>query len=190
MAAITNNSSPYDFATLFPVAKFKELSKTHAVHFYLANNPNEKQIEYIKKCSDQQLNLADPQYGLTPLHIAAMKGNSTMVDYLLSRNVVLTVVDKKQYTVLHHLQICQNKELIRRIKKADKNHVLDSMRTVDGKTPEDLKNLLSKKPAAPHEKVFSYLDPETNSIVEGATAETFQKMTGAQYTKYQREFYR
>lgn len=177
-------SCPYPFTSMFDQASFVKYKGTHSFHFFLARSKIAPNLDLFKEMLIEQLNIPDPFFGLTPLHIAAMKGYEQIVKFLIDNGANLKACDNRGYNVLHHLQICQNNSIIKLIKETDQEHALDAMKTLDDKTPDDLANILSRKPAAPDEQVFHYLDPRTQTVVRNATAKKFKEMTGAQFTNY------
>lgn len=176
--------SIYPLQELFPFSQYEVMKKNYAVHFMIVHGQAAKNITWIQKRTLEELERPDPTYHLTPLHLAVMKGDRQMVQFLLEKKVSLTSLDIRSYTVLHHAVICQNSEIEQWIQTADKTAQLVTMKTDSGKTADDLALLLAHQPAKSDQPVFNYFDANTQQMVYGATAEKFKEMTGANYTSH------
>lgn len=181
---MVSNQSPYSLKDLFPFNDFNKLKKTCALHFYIAHNQTAKNFAWINKQPLSVLERKDPVYGLTALHLAVMKGDIVMADFLVSKGVSITAVDNRHYTILHHATITRNEEMLAWIVSADKTHQLQPMKMIEGKTAADLEKILSYSPAASNQPVFNYLDSDSGEMVYDADASKFKELTGAHYSDH------
>ena len=77
----------------------KDKRGQNALH-YCAENQNLNCIEQIIEADPDLLNQTDEE-GYTPLHLAVISGNSSIVKFLISKGADVNAVDNEKHSAIH-----------------------------------------------------------------------------------------
>lgn len=169
MAAVSN---AFPLAQMFPSHAYGHAKLDHKLHYLIALN---QPIASIDKLLEKRIDLEakDPNYDLTPLAVAAMAGNATVVDRLLRAKADPLPLDKLGWTPLHYLELTGNEEVKKMILTAAKTRRLPNLKEL-----HQTLNPRRPKPGEPIGFVQTLRGPQLPM-----TAAEFTEMTGVAYSE-------
>jgi|GEM_PF-1524667 len=180
MAGTVERLPSYPITEIFPKAKYKNAGHAMALHYLIALNQPEKNIQGWLEQHPEYLNFSNQEhFGLTPLSVCVIVNNKNLARLFLDRSADPKIGDHQGWTAFHHAAIIGDQEMLILLVQKVGESVAETLLNFAGGNYKDLVELITPRPISLQERVCYYHEGEKEAVA--CTAEKFQSLTGVPF---------